>query len=62
MFANAWQRELGGKLRPKIHLIDSLVLTTRDMREERIRLLRENRELRERLDQLETTQSAAESV
>jgi hypothetical protein len=34
MFANAWKRELGGKLIPKTHLIDALVLTTRDMREE----------------------------
>jgi hypothetical protein len=34
MFVKAWQRELGGKLIPKTHLIDALVLTTRDIREE----------------------------
>lgn len=30
MYANAWSRELG-PLKPKTHLIDSLVLTTREM-------------------------------
>jgi hypothetical protein len=33
MYARAWLRELGGKLVPKAHFIDALVLTTRQMRE-----------------------------
>jgi hypothetical protein len=32
MYVRAWIRELGGKLRPKAHLIDALVLTTADLR------------------------------
>jgi hypothetical protein len=32
MYARAWLRELGGKLIPKAHHIDALVLTTRAMR------------------------------
>jgi hypothetical protein len=38
MYRNAWVRELGGKFVNKTHEIDSLVLTTRDLREERDRL------------------------
>lgn len=33
MYRNAWLRSLGGKVRPKAHLIDALVVTTEDMRE-----------------------------
>lgn len=33
MFVRAWIRELGGRLIPKSHLIDALVLTTRQLRE-----------------------------
>lgn len=33
MFSRAWLRELGGKLIPKSHFIDALVLTTRQMKE-----------------------------
>lgn len=33
MFSRAWLRELGGKLVPKSHFIDALVLTTQRMRE-----------------------------
>ena len=32
MTTRAWIRELGGKVFPKTHLIDSLVLTTRQMK------------------------------
>lgn len=35
MFANAWLREIGGKIIPKTHLIDALVLTTREVVKER---------------------------
>lgn len=35
MYARAWQRELGGSLAPKRHFIDALVLTTRQLREDR---------------------------
>lgn len=34
-YANAWQRELGGKLINKHHLIDALVLTTRELVKEK---------------------------
>lgn len=44
MFVNAWRRELGGKLINKWHLIDALVLTTRELREERNRLRKEKTE------------------
>ncbi len=37
-YSNAWLRELGGKVLPKSHFIDSLVLTTRWMRERSDRL------------------------
>jgi len=33
MYSRAWLRELGGKLLPKRHFIDALVLTTRHLRE-----------------------------
>jgi hypothetical protein len=33
MYANAWRRELGGRLSPKRHEIDALVKTTRELRE-----------------------------
>lgn len=32
MYLRAWLRELGGKLYPKSHLIDALVLTTQEMK------------------------------
>jgi hypothetical protein len=32
MYVRVWIRELGGKLRPKAHLIDALALTTEDLR------------------------------
>jgi hypothetical protein len=44
MFVRAWQRELGGELINKTHLIDSLVLTTRKMRTELERLRQTNKE------------------
>jgi hypothetical protein len=34
MYRDAWIRELGGKLLPKGHLIDALVMTTRKLRED----------------------------
>lgn len=33
MYRNAWERELGGNLAPKRHLIDALCVTTAQMRE-----------------------------
>lgn len=33
MFSRAWLRELGGRLVPKAHFIDALVLTTQQLRE-----------------------------
>jgi HEPN domain-containing protein len=38
MYRSAWIRELGGKVIPKTHDVDALVLTTRTLREERDRL------------------------
>ena len=35
IFAKAWLREIGGKTLPKTHLIDALVLTTREIIKER---------------------------
>jgi hypothetical protein len=32
MYVRAWIRTLGGKLKPKTHLIDALVLTTEELR------------------------------
>ena len=34
MYRNAWIRELGGRLIPKTHEIDALVLTTRKLKED----------------------------
>ena len=36
MYRRAWIRELGGKLIPKTHEIDALVLTTRRLRQDAI--------------------------
>lgn len=36
MYRRAWIRELGGRLIPKHHEIDALVLTTRRLREDTI--------------------------
>jgi len=44
MFADAWLRELGGRVINKHHLIDALVLTTRDMKFTHDRLVREEAE------------------
>jgi hypothetical protein len=41
MYRNAWIRELGGTLFRKAHLIDALVLTTRDMKNKADRFDRE---------------------
>lgn len=32
MYRNAWLRSLGGKVKPKAHLIDALVITTEEMK------------------------------
>ncbi len=41
MYQNAWLRELGGKLVPKHHFIDALVLTTRNLLESKKSLQQE---------------------
>ena len=51
MYRLAWIRELGGKVIPKTHEIDALVLTTRALREERDRLRKEVESWKKRAEQ-----------
>lgn len=44
MFVDAWLRELGGRVINKRHLIDALVLTTREMKTTHDRLVKEEAE------------------
>jgi hypothetical protein len=41
MYREAWLRELGGRTFPKAHLLDALVLTTRDLKRKADRFDRE---------------------